>query len=137
MLIREALDKTRVAVPVRLTATFPVPSDTLARTYRGVPVKNFIDLDPYRAVQRLAVGAAKQWIRHMALQGYDLLGNETDVELWGPYRPKPKLYRSLGEFDSAGGFASSEDPFESGEARMILRGQFLARKQYSVEGQRG
>lgn len=137
MLIRERLDKARVAVPVKLTATFPVSSDLLARTYRGVPVKRFVDLDPYRAVQRIAVDAAKQWIKHMALQGYDLLGNETDVELWGPYRPKPKLYRSLGQFDSAGGFASNEEPFESGEARMILRGNFLARKQYVVEGQRG
>ena len=129
MLISENLDKQKVAVPVSLTAAFPVESDALARTYRGTQFKDFIDIQPYATVQRIAVDAAKKWIQHMSLQGYELLGNETDIKLWGPYRPKSALYRS----DTATGFASDEEPFPDGKAKMLMTGTFLAARQYTVE----
>ena len=122
-----------MAVPVKLTAAFPVEIDTVHRTYRGVKFNEFIDAQPYATVQREAVDAAKQWIRHMALQGYELMGNETEIEMWGPYRPKTKLYRSFGEERSATSFTRDENPFPDGKAKMLLRGRFLARRQYAVE----
>ena len=124
MQIRENADMVSVAVPVKLTAAFPVESSALARTYRGVKVSEFVDLQPYSTVQRVAVDAAKKWIQHMALQGYELRGNETDIRLWGPYRPKSALY---------GSFTEAENPFPDGKAKMLLTGHFLAHKQRTVE----
>lgn len=128
MLIRDSLDTQTVAVPVKLTAAFPVEADALARTYRGTPFKSFIDLLPYATVQRVAVDAAKKWIQHMALQGYELRGNETEIRLWGPYRPKSALYGG-----AATSYQQSEDPFPDGKAKMLLTGTFLARRQRTVE----
>jgi hypothetical protein len=129
MLIRENLDAQTVAVPVRLTAAFPVEVDALARVYRGSPIKSFIDLMPYANVQRLAVDAAKKWINHMALQGYELMGNETEIKLWGPYRPKSALYKG----DTATSYSVDDDPFPDGKAKMLLTGHFLSRRQRTVE----
>ena len=126
MQISENLDKAKVAVPVKLTAAFPVESDSLARTYRGTAFKDFIDLLPYANVQRIAVDAAKKWIQHMTLQGYELIGNETEIQLWGPYRPK-----STG--GTATSFQMNEDPFPDGKAKMLMTGTFLARRHRTVE----
>ena len=131
--IRENLDAQTVAVPVNLTAAFPVEVDVLHRTYRGTAVKDFIDIQPYAAVQRIAVDAAKKWIQHMALQGYELIGNETDIKLWGPYRPKSALYKSIGEDRSATSYTQDSDPFPGGQAKMLMTGTFLAKRQYAVE----
>lgn len=133
MLIRENLDVQTVAVPVKLTAAFPVEVEALARTYRGVQVGEFIDAVPYRTVQRIAVDAAKKWVQHMALQGYELQGNETEIKLWGPYRPKAKLYEGIGGERSATSYMESESPFPDGKAKMLLTGHFLARRQRTVE----
>ena len=128
MLIRENLDAQTVAVKVKLTAAFPVEVASLHKTYRGLAVKNFIDLQPYATVQRIAVDAAKKWLRHMALQGYELIGNEDEIKLWGPYRPKSNLYGG-----TATSFLSTEEPFPDGKAKMLLTGHFLARRQRTVE----
>ena len=128
MLIRENLDASSTAEAVRLTAAFPVEVEALARVYRGTKISEFIDLQPWATVQRIAVDAAKKWIRHMALQGYELDGNETDIRLWGPYRPKAKLYG-----DTATSYMESENPFPDGKAKMLLRGNFIARRQRLVE----
>ena len=133
MLVRENLAAQKVAVPVRLTAAFPVEVEGLARTYRGTKISEFIDLQPYATVQRIAVDAAKKWIQHMALQGYELQGNETQIRLWGPYRPKSNLYQSFGEQRSATSFQMDESPFPDGKAKMLLTGHFLARRQRTVE----
>lgn len=126
MLIREALDKQTVAVPVRLNGAFPIPSDAIARTYRGVKFGEFIDVHPYSVVQRLAIDAAKQFVRHMELQGYELLGNETDLKLWGPYRDR--------QYEEQGiGFQLTDEPFPQGKAKMLIAGRFLARRQHVVE----
>ena len=122
MLIRESLEQS-VAVPVKLTAAFPVEVEALHRTYRGTKFSEFIDLQPYATVQRIAVDAAKKWVQHMALQGYELMG---DIKLWGPYRPK-------GMSGTATSFLDSEDPFPDGKAKMLLTGMFLARRQVAVE----
>ena len=128
MLIRENLDAQTVAVPVTLTAAFPIEVDALHRTYRGSPVKSFIDIQPYATAQRIAVDAAKKWIQHMALQGYELLGNENEIKLWGPYRPKSRLYG-----DAANSHTADGNPFPDGKAKMLLTGHFLARRQRLVE----
>ena len=134
MLIRENLDAQKVAVPVSLTAAFPVEVESLARTYRGSPIGSFIDILPYATAQRIAVDAAKKWIQHMALQGYDLIGNETEIKLWGPYRPKSALYQgALGEVGTATSYQQDEDPFPDGKAKMLLTGNFLARRHRTVE----
>lgn len=129
VLIREDVSKETVAVPVKLTAAFPVEVEALARTYKGTPIGSFIDLLPWSNVQRVAIDAAKKWVQHMALQGYELLGNETDIRMWGPYRPKSNLY----EGTTASSFAVTDDPFPEGKAKMLLTGHFLARKQHLVE----
>ena len=133
MLIREDVAAEKTAVPVKLTAAFPVESEALARTYRGTAIKDFMDLLPYATVQRVAIDAAKKWIQHMEQQGYMLLGNETDIRLWGPYRPKSKLYTSLGDERSATSYTEDSDPFPDGQAKMLLTGMFLATRQYAVE----
>ena len=129
MLIREDVTTQKAAVPVNLTAAFPVEVEALARTYHGTPIKSFIDLQPYANVQRVAIDAAKKWISHMRLQGYELIGNETEIELWGPYRPKSELYQS----DTATSYTNDSNPFPDGKAKMLLTGTFLATKQYAVE----
>ena len=128
MLIREDVTTQKAAVPVKLTAAFPVEVEALARTYHGTPIKSFIDLQPYANVQRVAIDAAKKWISHMRLQGYVLMGNETEIRLWGPYRPKSRLYA-----EQATSFTNDSDPFPDGEAKMLLTGMFLAERQYAVE----
>lgn len=134
MLIRENLDAQTVAVPVRLVAAFPVEVAALARVYRGTKFSEFIDLQPYATVQRIAVDAAKKWIQHMALQGYELTGNETEIEMWGPYRAKSHLYkRPLGDDRAATSFSTSDERYPDGMAKMLLRGSFLARRQRTVE----
>jgi hypothetical protein len=134
MLIRESLDTVAVAVPVKLTAAFPVEVESVARTYRGLAAKSFIDLQPYATVQRVAVDAAKKWVQHMALQGYELIGNETDIRLWGPYRAKSTLYqRAVGDERAASSYHDGDAPFLDGKAKMLLTGQFLARRQRTVE----
>ena len=133
MLIRENPDTQTVAVPVRLTAAFPVEVDSLHRTYRGTPFRSFIDLQPYATVQRIAVDAAKKWIQHMALQGYELLGNEEDVLLWGPYRPKSNYLERLGDERAASSYTDADAPFPDGKAKMLITGTFLARRQRLVE----
>ena len=127
MLIREALDKQQVAVPVSLNGAFPIPSDAIARTYRGVKFGEFIDIHPYAVVQRLAIEAAKKFVADMRLQGYELLGNETDLQLWGPYRDRTY------EIDKGVGFALTDEPFPEGKAKMLIAGRFLARRQHVVE----
>lgn len=126
MLIRENLDAASVAEPVNLTAAFPVDADSLARTYRGTAFGDFIDILPYATVQRIAVDAAKKWIQHMALQGYELIGNETAIKLWGPYRPKS-------HDGTATSYRRDEEPFPDGKAKMLMTGTFLSRRQYVVE----
>lgn len=135
MLIREDASTVSVAVPVKLTCAFPVEVAALAKTYRGLKVGNFIDLLPYATVQRQAVREAKVWIQHMARQGLELIGNETEIELWGPYRPKSNLYKTrLGDDRAAMGFMRDEDPFPDGMAKMLLTGTFLQRKQREIDG---
>lgn len=134
MLIRENLDKTSVAVPVLLTAAFPVDYDAVARPYRGVAFKDFIDIFPYSTVQRIAVDAARKWIKHMALQGYELMGNETEVRLWGPFRSKHHLYKvALGDDRAATSYTDADYPFLDGKAEMRMQARFLARRQHTVE----
>ena len=126
MLIREDAVST---VAVSITCAFAVEVESLARTYHGTAFSEFIDLLPYATVQRQAVREAKQWIKHMTTQGLDLIGNETDIRLWGPYRPKSALYkRALGADDAATSYRRDEDPFPDGMAKMLLTGRFLARQ---------
>lgn len=111
---------------VRLTCAFPVEVEALARTYRGTKVGEFIDLHPFATVQRKAVDEAKVWLGHMARQGYELVGNETEIRLWGPYRPKSRLYQAqVGDDRAAMSFRRDEDPFPEGKAKMLLTGHFL------------
>ena len=134
VLIREDLNKTKVAVPISVNCAFPVEVAALARTYRGVKIGEFIDLHPYATVQRQAVREAKVWLGHMVRQGLTLLGNETDIRLWGPYRPKSHLYRyAPGHDEAATSFMEDEDPFPDGMAKMLLTGHFLNSKQHTVE----
>lgn len=119
---------------VEITCAFPVEVEALAKTYRGQKVGNFVDLLPYSTVQRQAVQEAKVWIQHMARQGLELIGNETDIKLWGPYRPKSHLYKTrLGDDRAAMSFRKDEDPFPDGMAKMLLTGTFLERKQSALE----
>jgi hypothetical protein len=133
VLIREDVTKETVAVPVKLTAAFPIEAEALARTYKGTRIGDFIDLLPWATAQRIGIDCAKKWIQHMASQGYELIGNETDIKMWGPYRPKSELYKSFGGERSASSISSADEPFPDGKAKMLLTGHFLARKQHLVE----
>ena len=134
VLIREDLNKTSVAVPVNLTCAFAVEVSALSKTYRGQTFGSFIDLHPYSIVQEQAVREAKAWLGYMKQQGYELIGNETEIRMWGPYRPKSHLYRyKVGDDRAATSFMEDEDPFPEGMAKMLLTGTFLSRKQHTVE----
>ena len=134
VLIRENKAKERVAEPVNLTAVFPVPAEALHRTYRGVKMADLPSLYPFNHVRDLALSAAKTWVSHMALQGFDLLSNESDLRVWGPYRPKTKVLKNqIGALNAGMGFNMDENPFPDGQAEMLITGRFLSRRQQVVE----
>ena len=134
VLIREDKSKERVAEPVRLTAVFPCPADALHRTYRDVKLADLSFLYPDAHLRDLALSAAKNWVSHMKMQEFDLLDNESDLKVWGPYRPKTKVLKNrIGEAGAGMGFSSEDNPFPDGEAEMLLTGFFLARRQQVIE----
>lgn len=66
-------------------------------TVRGVPLGRMPEL-PHDCLllKRPLVECASESVRQMALQGYELLGDETQIEVWGPYMNKtPDPYREF------------------------------------------
>ncbi|MCR4342201.1 MAG: hypothetical protein NUW01_20170 [Gemmatimonadaceae bacterium] len=75
----------RVAVAEWLHAKFPIEREAVPRQWKGVRI-NTLALDP-RAdeLYRTAVHFARRFIHDMRLQGFELLTNEADLLITGPF----------------------------------------------------
>ena|SRR3990167_991312 len=162
--IHENRETVRQAHPVRLSCKFVVEDDLRRAcqalgnesTYRGVPVGTISTMHPWGALREIALREAQQFVRHMADQNYDLLGDVTELALWGPYMEKIDHSRShefviqdgsdweqvvgkkpLERHNAVSGFGYRENEvrFDLGAA-YLLHGQFLARYGH-LEEERG
>jgi hypothetical protein len=132
VLLREDLAKTSHLLnelgeevkPISLCGLFTVDFDMLPkRVYRGVRINTLSFLWPEKDLRDAAIDCAKDFVAKMKKQReeYTLVGNEADVELWGPYRWGHKP--GYGVSHTKG----SDDPFPNGQAAFRLRGYFTAR----------
>lgn len=134
-------DKDMVHVPVVLRCRVTVDRGLFTKQYRGVKVNDIGVLWPESHFREKAITGAKMWIQQMEQQGYSLLSSESDIAVWGPYKPRnftgaqQRSWRpapGMGSTFRTFGERSDEDPFED-SADFVLEARFLASKQRMVE----
>lgn len=132
-LIRENLRAATVYAPETLRARLPVPRGIVPpdpatqdgyRVYNGVPIDSMAALWPYDELRTRCVDGAKQWVRHKAGQGYELLTAEADIKVFGPYRSRAGTYSGTKKARVTG-YGEDED-FNEDLADFVLEATFLS-----------
>lgn len=141
MYVNTPAEKTKVHIPVTLRCRVTVDRGMFYRQYRGCKINDMEQLWPYSHLRSAAMDGAKEWIRQMKLQDYELLTPESDILVMGPYksrnwsgagsaswRPAPGAAPSFRAFSEM----ANEDP-QAESADFILEARFLAGRLRMVE----
>lgn len=89
VLIKENVEKSTIWQPVRLRGRFTVPFDMIPpRQVKGEQINSFSPLWPESHFRDAAMTAAKIFVKHMGLRGYQLVSNEGELWVFGPYHSR-------------------------------------------------
>lgn len=123
--------------PVWLTARLSVDYEMVKRTVRGETIGSLPSLYPFDFFRQACIDGAKRWLRDMVMQNseYELIGNETDIKVWGPVRPRTHrieqpLIARLGRADA---WSQEDFPFPQGKADIVFGANFKAKYAKAVE----
>ncbi len=159
--IHENPETVALALPTWLVCQFRADPEMVARCqgaaegdqrfWRGRAIGTIRDLWPWQDMKRTALEEARQFVKYMRqqYQQYELVGAESEMELWGPYRQKvdwarvqDKLVR--GDLRGIGGplkmtqyapgwaYGFDDKPEDKGLV-FLIRGMFLAKYGRLVE----
>lgn len=114
------------------------------RVWNGVRINDLSSLWPYGELRVRLMSAAKKWIRDEGLRDRDLLTNEADILVYGPYRSRAGTYTTPDALRKAMqerrtgviGYDESED-FNEAAADFVFKAQFISRRHRPVQTKAG
>jgi len=125
--------RARLSVPRGIVPPDPATQDGY-RVYNGVPINSMVALWPYDELRTRCIDGAKQWVRHKAGLGYELITAESDIRVYGPYRSRAGTYGKSKHDIKVTGYSEDED-FNEDLADFVLEAIFLSSRHRPVQSQ--
>lgn len=122
---------------VWLTARMPVDWDMIKQEVKGEKIGSLPSLWPFDYFRKAAIDGAQRFVGDMAKmpQGYELVGNQSDVQVWAPVRPRTykidapmKANIARARIDSEGDW-----PYPQGQADIVFGAYFKAKYAAVIE----
>jgi len=132
VLIKEDQNKATHWLPVDLRAVFTVDMGCVHQQYKGVKIADLSSIWPASDFRQQALQAARKFVSDMRKRGYELVQNETDLLVWGPYRPRRWSLALSGNF-VATSHTEYDTPLTVGAGDFLITGSFVSKYARATE----